>query len=324
MKFKKIMLTLNRSGVTVDLSPIFCYYAVMSKFVVIIFYKYTPIENPVGFMNYLRQSCQEIGIFGRILIANEGINGTVEGTVEQIEAFAKAMHSQDGSAGTFGDFSDVWFKESEGTGGAFLKLKIKVKPALLQIGADKNQDINPNVVTGKHIEPSELKAWIDAGEKFEIIDMRNDYEYAVGHFKGSIESSMTNFTDLPKVMPKLESLKKKKVLTVCTYGIRCEKASGYLIEQGFEDVYQLNGGIGTYMKAYPGQDFLGSLYVFDERMTEQFTNDYVKIGVCHGCGTSSEKFGNCALIDCHKQWIICSNCNPAEVFCNDNCKAASE
>src|SRR3989338_7777483 len=138
--------------------------------------------------------------------------------------------------------------------------------------------------------------------------MRNEYEYAVGRFKGSIDPKMTNFRDLKQVVPSLAHLKQKKILTVCTYGVRCEKASGYLREQGFEQVYQLHGGIGTYMKQYPGQDFEGSLYVFDQRMTEQFTDAYDVVGICRGCNQKSEQYGNCAKIECHKQLIICESC----------------
>ncbi len=294
----------------------------VSGFEIIIFYKYTHVSDPKGFVAWQRALCERLGIFGRILIAHEGINGTVEGTSEQILAYQKALFAQDGTEGTFGDFSDVWFKSSPGTGVAFKKLKVKVRSEIVSTGLSRAQDVDPNVVTGKHIEADELKTWIERGDEFEIIDMRNDYEYAVGHFVGSHASGMGNFRDLAAVTPQLDNLKDKKVLTVCTYGVRCEKASGYLLEQGFKDVYQLHGGIGTYMKKYPGQDFQGSLYVFDDRMTEQFTTDYHIVGVCVGCGAATERFGNCAFSDCHKQLIICDACNPAEIFCHEGCRLA--
>lgn len=287
---------------------------------IIIFYKYTRVDDPTGFVAWIRSQCEAIGIFGRILIAHEGINGTVEGTPDQIAAFEAALHAQDGSTGTFGVFSDVWFKASPGTGTAFKKLKVKVRGEIVATGLDAAEDVDPNAVTGTHIEPQELKSWIDNGDDFAIVDMRNDYEFAVGHFAGSIDPGMGNFRDLKTVVPKLEHLKGKKVLTVCTYGVRCEKASGYLKQQGFEDVYQLHGGIGTYMKQYPGQDFLGSLYVFDDRMTEQFTDGYQRVGVCVGCETASERFGNCAVTDCHKQLIICTECKDRPIFCNTACQ----
>lgn len=292
-------------------------------FEVIIFYKYTPIADPAAFVAWQRATCEDIGIKGRILIAHEGINGTVEGTHEQIAEYTKRMHAQNGTEGTFGDFSDVWFKSSPGTGHAFPKLKVKVRSEIVTTGLPKEEDIDPNAITGQHIDADELKKWYETGEDFEIIDMRNDYEYAVGHFKGSRPSGMENFRDLGKVVEEMGDFKKKKIITVCTYGVRCEKASGYLKQKGFDDVYQLHGGIGTYMKKYPGQEFKGSLYVFDERVTENFTNNYEVVGECFACQAKSERFGNCAWDECHKQLIICDECAPKakEIFCSDACRA---
>jgi UPF0176 protein len=291
------------------------------QYEIIIFYKYTPIVDPRGLMGFIRTMCTELDIKGRILIAEEGINGTVEGTKEGIVEFEKRMHAQDGGDGTFADFGDVWFKHSPGTGSAFPKLKIKVRNEIVTLGLGEDGDIDPNETTGTHLTPQELKQWIENGEDFEIIDMRNDYEFKVGHFKNSINPKMENFRDLANVAPELGLLKKKKVLTVCTYGVRCEKASGYLKTQGFEDVYQLDGGIGTYMKAFPGEDFLGSLYVFDGRITERFTDKYEVVGSCHVCGVSSEHYGNCAVHDCHKKLIICESCEAGDtpVFCSASC-----
>jgi UPF0176 protein len=288
---------------------------------VIIFYKYTPVADPEGFRDWIRATCQTIGINGRILVAKEGINGSVEGTREQLDQFESAITSQDGSKGTFGDFSDVWFKASAGTGEAFPKLKVKARENVLNIGLEGAEDIDPNKLTGTHIEAEELHKWFENNDEFEIIDMRNDYEIASGTFKGAIDPGTKNFRDLKEVLPELEHLKKKKVLTVCTYGIRCEKASGYLKREGFEDVYQLHGGIGTYMKKYPGQNFEGTLYVFDERRTEQFTDDYKKIGTCFSCESTSERYGNCAWPDCNRQLIICEECKEAPVWCDENCKS---
>lgn len=288
---------------------------------IIIFYKYTPVADPAGFVLWQRALCERIGIFGRILVAAEGINGTVEGTSAQIKEYCDAMHAQNGSEGTFGDFSDVWFKSSPGTGHAFKKLIVKKRKEIVNTGLSKEQDVDPSQVTGKHITAEELKRWIDAGEPIEIIDMRNDYEYAVGHFAGSHPSGMKNFRDLPAVPAMLENLKEKKVVTVCTYGVRCEKASGFLKTKGFGEVYQLHGGIGTYMKAYPGQDFKGSLYVFDDRMTEQFTDKYEVVGECVSCGVKNERFGNCALDECHKQLLICESCSSTPIWCSESCKS---
>ncbi len=298
----------------------------MTEYEVIIFYKYTNVADPKGFMTWIRVVCEGLALRGRVLIAHEGINATLEGTPESIASFCATLRAQDGTEGTFGDFADVWFKSSPGTGKAFRKLKVKAREEILNIGLGAEIDVDPNTISGKHIEAQELKQWIDQGEDFVIVDMRNDYEYDVGHFAGSVKSGMQNFRDLPNIIPALSELKEKKVLTVCTYGVRCEKASGFLKQQGFEDVYQLHGGIGTYMKQYPGQDFVGSLYVFDERMTERFTDTYEIVGTCVSCGKKSERFGNCAWDECHKQLIICSNCSSksASIFCGGDCEKGLE
>lgn len=295
----------------------------LNEYEIIIFYKYTHIADPAGFMRWHKKVCAPLGLAGRILIAPEGINGTLEGKTADITAYETLLHAQDCSEGSFGDFADVWFKHSKGVGNAFPKLKVKVRSEIVTLGLG-NEDLDPNKMTGVHITSLELKQWIERGEDFEIIDMRNDYEYKVGHFKGSINPNLENFRDLPRAAPLLAKYKEKKVLAVCTYGVRCEKATGYLKKEGFKEVYQLEGGIGTYMKAYPGEDFLGSLFVFDDRMTERFTDRYEVVGKCEVCGAGSEHFTNCAYDTCHKKIIVCEPCvhEHDAVWCSFACKAA--
>lgn len=293
----------------------------MNSHEIIIFYKYTPIAEPERFRDFHRELCILLRLTGRVLIAKEGINGTLEGKSEHIAAYEKRMREEDGSEGTHGNFSDLWFKHSPGTGSAFPKLKVKVRDEIVTLGLGKEGDINPNQITGTHLKPEELKQWIDSGEDITIIDMRNDYEYKVGHFEGSINPKLDNFRDLAVTLPKLEHLKNKKVLTVCTYGVRCEKASGFLKAKGFNDVYQLDGGIGSYMKKYPGEDFNGSLFVFDNRMLERFTDEYRVVGKCERCGEKSEEFTNCRNTECHKKMIVCLSCKRevGEIMCSNQC-----
>lgn len=311
---------------------------------IILYYKYTEVKDPTGFVLWHKNVCTELGLTGRVLIATEGINGTLEGTKEATAAYIKFMHAQDGSEGTFGNFSDVVFKKSPGTGSAFPKLKVKVREEVVSlkvknapIQKDGNvvvTDIDPNKVTGVHLKPEELKAWYEHGEDFLIVDMRNDYEFKVGHFKGSVNPKMNNFRELPNVLPQLEDIKKaskegKKILTVCTGGIRCEKASGFLMENGFDNVYQLDGGMHTYMEKYPGQDFLGALFVFDNRDTMAFTDKREVIGTCDLCGMTTERFENCANDECHSKMLACDACIQSAgnahdavplVFCSESCK----
>ncbi|MCF7865727.1 MAG: rhodanese-related sulfurtransferase [Candidatus Pacebacteria bacterium] len=286
---------------------------------ILLYYKYTHVADPEGFVKWHKEVCEQLGFKGRILIAHEGINGTLEGLKEKTTKYIELMR-----ATTFGDFSDMPFKNSPGTadGTAFPKMKVKVRKEVVSLGLDRygEADIDPNKVTGKYLEPEELKKWYESGEDFEIIDMRNDYEFKVGHFKNSINPEMDNFRDLPKVLSESEKLqqikdsseKGKKVITVCTGGIRCEKASGYIIEKGFKNVYQLHGGMHKYMEKFPGEDFLGSLYVFDNRETMDFAADKgierPVVGKCDLCQATTENYTNCANIECHLKMLCCAEC----------------
>lgn len=282
---------------------------------IIIFYKYTSVNNPGALVAWHKKFCGERGMRGRVIIATEGINATLEGTTDAIQAYEDALRQT-----PYADFSDLWFKHSPGTGDAFPKLQVRHRKEIVTLRLPEGQDVDPNTLTGTHISAEELKGWFERGEQFEIIDMRNTYELEVGKFKGTTDPHTQSFYELPKVIDKLAHLKDKKVLTVCTYGVRCEKASGYLKQQGFNDVYQLHGGIGTYMKKYPGQDFEGSLYVFDKRLTENFAESYPVIGKCTFCKNPCERFINCANDRCHLHMIVCQSCGKERDGLCNTCK----
>lgn len=284
---------------------------------ILLYYKYTSIRNPQKFALEHTELCQKLGLRGRVIIAHEGVNATLEGTSTCIKKYIKALSLKRG-------FSNVHWKVSEGTGDAFPRLSIKVRPEIVTLGLQKNKDVDPRKMTGKHIKPKTLYTWLRKGKDIHIIDMRNEYEHKVGHFTGSVLPPMQNFRDLPKVLPTFKNLKNKKVVTVCTGGIRCEKASGYLVQQGFKDVSQLDGGIVSYMKKYPGKDFLGSLYVFDKRVTMAYDPKKESrsiIGVCEKCGVTTESYADCTNSRCRHQMVCCVNCiSQDKAFCSDACR----
>lgn len=296
-----------------------------TKYEIILYYKYTHVADPTAFMAWHKELCNKLGLKGRVLIAHEGINGTLEGLPENTNAYCEALTSED-KGGKFGNFSDVVFKRSEGTGNSFPKLVVKVRKEIVSAHLG-DEDVNPNEITGVHLPPDELKKWYESGEAgkdFHIIDMRNTYEYKVGRFKGSADAGMRNFRDLKEVIKNFEHLKDKKVLTVCTGGVRCEKASGYLMKKGFKDVYQLDGGMATYMEKFPGKDFEGALYVFDNRIVMDTTKDRPIIGTCEYCQSASEKYINCANPECNLHFICCEKCIEAQegkALCIHNCTA---
>ncbi|MFZ2522577.1 MAG: rhodanese-related sulfurtransferase [Minisyncoccia bacterium] len=285
------------------------------SFAILLFYKYVEIEDPEKLRDEQRRLCEKLGLKGRVIVAKEGINATLEGTKENIEKYLEAYLSDT-------RFSDTHTKRSRGTGEAFPRLSVKVRPEIVSLHLEK--DINPNEVTGKHVKPEELKQWFQSGKDFVILDMRNDYEFKVGRFKNSIMPNLQNFRDVPKVLSQLKDLRDKEVLTVCTGGVRCEKASGFLVREGFKNVYQLDGGIVSYMEKYPAEEFEGSLYVFDKRILMHFDQEdkHVVVGTCEKCGEKSERYVNCKYPMCNKHFICCEDCSEEDgkSFCGEVCK----
>ena len=283
---------------------------------VLLYYKYVNLPNPEIIKEEQKSLCEELNLKGRIIISSEGINGTLEGTIRDTEAYISQNEKNK-------YFKGIIYKKSEGNGSAFPKLRVRTRPEIVTSGVD---NLNPNKLTGKYITSKELFSWFDNKKEFYIVDMRNDYEYRSGHFEGSIASGMKNFFELGKISNRLSHLKGKTIVTVCTGGVRCEKASGFLLNEGFDNVYQLKDGIQTFMERYPNKYFKGKLYVFDNRMTIGFnTNsaDHEVIGECDFCGKKSENYVNCELDYCHRHFICCENCLDQETgfaFCNAICK----
>jgi UPF0176 protein len=275
---------------------------------ILLFYKYVHIADPVAVRDWLRSLCEKLDLKGRLIVATEGINITLEGTKEHTETFIKEMETDP-------RFLHIHMKRSVGTGDAFPRLSVKVRPEIVSLHLG-TCDIDPNQLTGIHLKPEELHQWIADKKEFYIVDMRNAYEHAIGKFAGSICPPMNNFRDLQKVVKHLKHLKDKTVLTVCTGGVRCEKASGYLLSQGFTDVYQLDGGIVSYMEQYPNEDFEGKLYVFDGRVAMGFYTDdpkHVIVGRCAKCDAPSERIIDCRDRGCNGQFIVCTDCEQQQI-----------
>jgi len=282
---------------------------------IILYYKYVPIAEPQKLVDSQRALCEKLGLKGRILIAKEGINGTLEGESTAVEEYIKDLVSDE-------RFADMNIKRSEGNGKAFPKLKVKLRNEIVSLNLG-DEDVKPWEMTAKHLPADELNQWIESGKEFAIVDMRNDYEYKIGRFEGSIDPGMKNFRDLPKVLPKIAHLKDKPVLAVCTGGVRCEKASGYLLKQGFKDVYQLENGIVTYMEKYPNKAFKGKLYVFDDRIAMDFDSpdNHTVVGRCDVCEAPTEHYVNCQNKECNTHFLVCDSCEEKQgVFCSQACR----
>ncbi len=252
-----------------------------SQYIVILFYKFIELDRPEQVKDDQLELCASLGLKGRILIAKEGINGTLEGTPEQIDIYKSNMQSNP-------LFSDVVFKESKGNGKAFTKLRIKVRDEVVTLGVGKIDIKN----TARELSAEELDSLYENEQDFVVLDLRNDYEIQVGQFEKTYNPKLQNFRDLPEKLEELEHLKEKKVVAVCTGDIRCEKATCLLKEKGFKDLYHLKDGIHSYMQKFPGKRFKGSLFVFDNRMTTPVveTENREIIGRCKYCRVSSEEF----------------------------------
>lgn len=287
-----------------------------SKYQVLLYYKYVAIPNPEEVRDSQRILCEKLKLKGRIIIASEGVNGTIEGETQATEKYIAEMEKHP-------LFKNTHYKRSTGTGDAFPKLKVKYRPEIVTSGLN---EVSPTITTGKYLTAEQLHSWFEEKREFYIVDMRNDYEYASGYFENFIPSGIHNFFDIKEVLPKLAHLKEKTIVTVCTGGVRCEKASGLLVINGFKDVYQLLDGIQTYMEKYPNQHFKGKLYVFDNRLTVGFntdSNEHTIVGVCEKCNVSCDTYTNCEYDMCHYHYLCCDNCKDNETglaFCKAECK----
>lgn len=288
----------------------------IKPFRILLYYKYVAILDYEHFAADHLQYCKNLGLKGRILVAEEGINGTVSGTIAQTNAYMAYMHSHP-------LFQEMSFKMDESEDHVFHKMFVRPKKELVTFRLE--DDVDPNVMTGKYLSPKEFLAKLQQ-EDVVVLDGRNYYEYDVGHFRNAIRPEVEAFRDFPEwIRENLSQYKDRPILTYCTGGIRCEKLSGFLLKEGFSDVSQLEGGIVTYGKDedVKGRLFDGKCYVFDERITVPInrTDEDIVVGKCYHCGTSEDRYINCANDYCHLKHICCTSCETDhKSFCSEKCE----
>ncbi|TYZ07805.1 rhodanese-related sulfurtransferase [Hymenobacter lutimineralis] len=265
---------------------------------VLLYYCYTPIENPEQFREEHHRLCLGLNLLGRIIVAPEGLNGTVSGRTADCEAYMQAVKADP-------RFAALEFKVEEAPAHTFQKLHVRVKPEIVHVGLPH---IKPYERTGVHLSPTEFRDLKDQ-EDVVILDVRSDYEHQLGRFKNALTLDIENFREFPEKVQELEQYKDKKILTYCTGGIKCEKASAFLLEQGFENVYQLHGGIIKYGLEAGGEDFEGKCYVFDGRVAVDVNSvNPTLISTCHHCHTPSARMINCANPHCNLHVAMCEAC----------------
>lgn len=287
-----------------------------NQFRIISFYKYIILEKIENLQKDLLQFCLSNKLRGKIYLATEGISGAIFGEHDSVVKFENYLK-------TFSHFADIIFKEDETDIIAFEKMHVRIKDELV------NSKLKVDLTnTGKRLTPEELLNFYESKKDFVIIDARNSYESSIGHFKNAVQPKMISFREWEKIVEnELHDFKDKTIVTYCTGGIRCEKASAYLVEQGFNDVYQLDGGIISFIKKYPDTVWEGGMFVFDNRkVVEPNTKDELKYtALCELCNSPTSYYINCHSLECDKLFVCCTTCkNKYEYCCSEACMKSED
>jgi len=250
-----------------------------SKYLTTALYYFVNLQNFFKLRNPLLQFCQSRDIKGTLLLANEGINGTVAGSEKSI---SELLHYLKTDLLFEGKFKDLSHKESWSDKHPFYRMKVKLKKEIVTLGVP---GVSPTKVVGKYVNPKDWNAIISDPEVV-LIDTRNDYEYAIGTFKNALNPKTNTFREFPEYVKKhLDPKKHKKVAMFCTGGIRCEKASSYMISEGFDEVYHLEGGILKYLEEVKPEESLwqGECFVFDQRVAIKHGLEVGEYDQCYAC-----------------------------------------
>lgn len=283
---------------------------------ILLFYKFKPLKDPEAIRLWQKTLCEKLNLRGRILLAEHGINGTIGGNIKDLKQYVKETK-------THPAFKGMVFKWSDGTGRDFPRLSVKVRPEIVTFGASEDIKIDSNGIIGggKHLKPKQVHELVNKRQDVVFFDGRNAYEAAVGKFKNAVIPEVEHTRDFKKELkkPRYQKLKDKPIVTYCTGGIRCEVLSVLMKNEGFKEVYQIDGGIVKYGEEF-GDDGLweGSLYVFDGRLGTKFTSQAKDIGVCIHCSGKTSNYENCANKSCNKLILVCKKC-----VSNDYCQKCS-
>lgn len=276
-------------------------------------YKFTPIlharievihDEVVSF-------CSQHGVKGLFLLSSEGCNGTMAGSPEAIDAFKEWL-------GNIPEFKGALWKDSDSEVAPFKRLKVDIRDEIVTL---KKPDLVPQSTNNNHLSPKEWHETIESEkEDILLLDTRNFYETDIGKFKGALDPNLRHFSEFPKFVKTSEIPKDKKILMYCTGGIRCEKALIYMQQEGYENVYQLEGGILNYLKEYPQGEYEGECFVFDHRVSVDADLKPTKqYSLCPHCGNPGKEQIECD--ECGDPGVICFRCLSASHYkaCSKNC-----
>lgn len=284
---------------------------------VLAFYLFTSVENPHDKVKDLAKFFQGVDAKARIYISQDGINGQMSIHKDDLDVFLEWMNH-------IPCFSKIDFKIHDYHSHAFAKCTVKYKEQLVAL--DRDVDLN---LMGKHVSPSEWGRMIEEKDASTImIDVRNNYESKVGHFKGAIKPDLDSFREFPSYVEQLKKEvdpAKTKVMMYCTGGIRCELYSSLMKEEGFEEVYQLEGGVIKYGLEEGNKHWNGNLFVFDDRLVVPISEEKNEIiSTCHFCNEKTDVYYNCANMDCNDLFVSCKSCiEIADGCCSSQCQQSA-
>lgn len=284
---------------------------------IILYYKFVPVKDPEMTRLWQWELCTRLALKGRIIVSEQGINGTLGGNIEALRAYKSTMNKTD-------VFKNITYKWSDGSAEDFPKLSVKVRKELVTFHADDEISIDESGVKngGIHLKPKQVHELLkEKGGDVVFFDGRNKYEAEIGRFKNAVVPETETTRDFIKEIedPKYDEIKDKPVVTYCTGGIRCEVLSVLMKNRGFSEVYQIDGGIVKYGETYgDGGEWQGKLHVFDGRMVTEFSDKAKDIGVCVHCQSATSHYANCANKQCNKLVLVCEACKD-----NDRCDSCN-
>lgn len=286
--------------------------ALENTYYVSTFYRFTPFQNPEDVKKLLEEQAKTLQIRGLIIIGTEGLNATASANnAENMLLFKKFICE-------LVKTPDLFFKDSVSNKNPFRRFKVKIREEIVTLGTP---ELIPPEGVNHHLTPEEWNQVLENEKDYLLIDTRNWYETKIGTFKGAINPGIDKFTEFPEYVEKHQIPKDKKMLIFCTGGIRCEKGILELQRQGFDNVYQLEGGIINYLQQFPERNYEGECFVFDHRVAlDQDLNPTKKYGLCPHCGQPSNVEITCKRCDSHE--LICENCHELEWkkdTCSKNC-----
>jgi len=283
---------------------------------ILLYYRFTPVADPTAVMLWQRTLCESLGLRGRIIISRHGINGTVGGALASVKTYIRRTREYPG-------FHDMEFKWSAGSAEDFPKLSVKVRDEIVTFGAADDLEVDEHGVVGGgvHLSPTQVNDLVaERGDEVVFFDGRNAMEAAIGRFRNAVVPDATTTRDFLAELDsgRYDELKDRPVVTYCTGGVRCEVLSKLMVDRGFGEIYQLDGGIVRYGEQFGDAGLWeGSLYVFDRRMHVEFSEDAAQIGHCIHCGEPTNTYRNCINGDCRDMVLICDDCvaDPSTAHC---------